>query len=244
MFGSVPRALAAPDTQAIGQTLFYLINNERARQNLPPLTTNPLLKEAAQKKADDMLREGYFEHTSPEGRQFYTWVDETGYKYTIVGENLAANLNTIDPEKMVESWMGSTLHRQNILSPQYSETGFGVAYGTFEGKEAVFAVESFAHPVTKTIATSKPTIYTPTIISVVPVQKPKIVRSTPKITLKATPTLPSIETVLNNPSSTTLEMVAGTSTLGSSTEFGDFHPKNDLSINFFEKCRKIFLNFF
>lgn len=225
VFGSVPRALAAPDTQAIGQTLFYLINNERAQQNLPALTTNSLLAQAAQQKADDMMRESYFEHTSPQGRQFYLWVDETSYKYTIVGENLAANLNMIDPAKMVESWMGSPLHRQNILSSQYTETGFGVAYGIYEGKEAVFAVESFANPVER---------HTP------PAPKPKITPPTREITT----TLLRAETPLKNTSSTTLELVAGISTMSSSTELGDFPARNELSISFFEKCRKFFLNFF
>ncbi len=142
----VSTAFASPDLAAIRQELFIKVNAERVRENLPPLAVNLLLSEAAQQKAEDMMTGLYFEHTSPAGRAFYEWIDAMGYLYTIAGENLAANTNTISTEKMVDAWMGSSLHRANILSPEFTETGLGVVRGRYEGKDAVFAVQIFAHP--------------------------------------------------------------------------------------------------
>jgi len=57
-------------TEIINETLFDLTNEEREENNLPAFHENQLLQLAAQRKAEDMARRGYFSHYDPEGRRF------------------------------------------------------------------------------------------------------------------------------------------------------------------------------
>ncbi len=221
--GAVPRAFASPETEAVGQALFYLVNHERQTHGLPALKPHPLLTQAAQKKAEDMMAGGYFEHDSPDGREFFLWIDETGYRYSIAGENLAANMNTISAEKMVESWMGSTLHRENILSPRYSETGMGVVSGTFEGKAAFFAVQTFGHPEVEAEENLVPK----------PAAEPEVeVKVEVEMKLEAKPAPVSRE-----------ELVAGVSVTASSAPSATYPVKKGLA-SILEKLGEFLLNLF
>ena len=74
-------------------------NASRADLGLPSLTVSPLLKRAAQMKANDMAKKGYFAHTSPEGITPWYWIQQAGYAYTAAGENLAVNFTTTPPCK-------------------------------------------------------------------------------------------------------------------------------------------------
>src|ERR1035437_7875431 len=56
--------------------LTVLTNDERAQNGAPPLVENKLLDQAAQAKADDMVKNGYFAHTSPEGKNPWYWFDQ------------------------------------------------------------------------------------------------------------------------------------------------------------------------
>lgn len=124
--------------------LTSITNEERQSFNLPPLKENPLLSSAAQLKAEDMAKNGYFAHTSPEGKTPWYWFDQVGYKYLYAGENLAVNFyESID---VSEAWMESPTHKANILKANYTEIGIGVAKGVFEGRNTVFVAQLFGTP--------------------------------------------------------------------------------------------------
>ena len=55
------------------------------------LAKSDMLQEAAEKKAQDMIENNYFAHTSPQGKTPWHWVEESGYDYRYAGENLAIN---------------------------------------------------------------------------------------------------------------------------------------------------------
>jgi uncharacterized protein YkwD len=124
--------------------LSILTNEERQTQNLPILTTNPLLTEAAELKASDMATKGYFAHTSPEGKTPWYWINQVGYDYHYAGENLAINFS--DSKDVTEAWMNSPTHRENILKGKYTEIGTGVATGMYEGRETIFVAQVYASP--------------------------------------------------------------------------------------------------
>ncbi len=124
-------------------TLGDLTNIERGNENLPPLKVNPLLNAAAELKAKDMAANGYFAHTSPEGKTPWYWLDLAGYKYDYAGENLAINFT--DTDQVTDAWMKSPTHRANIVKRQYTEMGSGIATGTYLGKEAVFVVQVYGN---------------------------------------------------------------------------------------------------
>lgn len=120
-------------------------NYQRKQESLKSLKLNPLLNQAAQKKLADMFAMQYFEHESPSGVGPSDLADEVGYAYVIVGENLALG-NFENDKALVEAWMNSPGHRENILNDRYEEIGIAVGKGTFEGREVWLAVQSFGTP--------------------------------------------------------------------------------------------------
>ncbi|MCX6702494.1 MAG: CAP domain-containing protein [Candidatus Wolfebacteria bacterium] len=116
-------------------------NISRGKDSVSLLTENLLLDAAAQAKADDMARKGYFSHVSPDGSEPWYWIKNAGYDYGYAGENLA--INFIDSEDVVRAWMDSPKHRENILNNNFKEIGIGVSRGLYDGKEAVFVVQMF-----------------------------------------------------------------------------------------------------
>lgn len=118
-----------------------LANKERASQNLPLLAVNGLLAKAARDKLDDMLKNNYFEHTSPAGFTPWHWLAKNGYDYKYAGENLA--MNFLSAEGQNKAWMESRTHRDNILNARYQEIGTAVGQGTINGRETIVAVQEF-----------------------------------------------------------------------------------------------------
>jgi len=69
--------VVSPDTTR--QEVIALLNEERAKENLPSLTENILLRISAQKHAKDMYQRGYFSHTTPEGIDYMDRIRATNY---------------------------------------------------------------------------------------------------------------------------------------------------------------------
>ena len=124
--------------------IILLTNTERAQNNVGTLSENTSLDAAAQAKADDMARVGYFAHVGPGGKQPWAWLDGVGYDYQYAGENLAVRF--VDSKDVVNAWMLSPTHRANIVKPVYIEMGVGIAQGVYKGQPATFVVQYFASP--------------------------------------------------------------------------------------------------
>lgn len=118
-------------------------NDERVTFGLPTVIENGALNRAAELKLADLFAKQYFEHVSPDGFGPSHWVEAAGYKYRLIGENLALGDFTGD-EDLVAAWMASPGHRENILKPQFQEIGVAVGKGDFEGQETWAAVQVFA----------------------------------------------------------------------------------------------------
>lgn len=123
------------------QKLLLLTNKERQENNLSSLTLNYKLSEAAAKKAEDMLKQNYWAHNSPDGKTPWVFIRGAGYNYIYAGENLARGFDTSD--EVVSAWMASPKHRTNILSENFREVGFAVKKGKLNGEETVLVVEEF-----------------------------------------------------------------------------------------------------
>jgi len=119
-------------------------NQKRGEKGLAPLTINSKLNEAAQRKAGDMFAFDYWAHTSPSGRNPWAFFQEVGYKYLYAGENLARDFQ--DSGAVVEAWMNSPTHRDNLLNPNYKEIGLAVVNGTLNGVETTLVVQLFGTP--------------------------------------------------------------------------------------------------
>lgn len=121
-----------------------LTNVNRGANAVGTLAENPVLQGAAQKKAEDMATKGYFAHYAPDGTSPWYWFKLMGYSYSYAGENLAVNF--VDSKDVVDAWMNSPKHRENIVNGHYTEIGIGIAEGTYQGQHAVFVVQFFGRP--------------------------------------------------------------------------------------------------
>lgn len=72
-----------------------------------------------------MAENHYFSHTSPDGRTPWSFVEEAGYRYRLVAENIAQGPSPAPRRHQL--WMNSPAHRANILNPNFTETGVGIA---------------------------------------------------------------------------------------------------------------------
>ncbi len=125
-------------------TLVALTNQDRTANDVPAVTENATLDRAATLAAQDMASKGYFAHVSPSGVTPWDWLDQVGYQYTYAGENLAVNFT--DSTAVENAWMASPEHHANIVKPQYTQVGIGVANGMYQGQQTTFVVTFFATP--------------------------------------------------------------------------------------------------
>ena len=100
-----------------------LVNVERAKYGLSPLTLNAELSNGARMKSKDMHDNKYFSHTSPTYGSPFDMMKSLGITYRTAGENIAMGYHT--PEAVVKAWMNSKGHRDNILNASYTEIGVG-----------------------------------------------------------------------------------------------------------------------
>lgn len=120
-------------------------NVQRVKNNLPPLIATSYLNLSADLKTEDMLKRQYFSHISPTGEGVADLVEKVAYEYVVLGENLALG-NFENDQVLVEAWMGSLGHRENILNPNFTEIGVSVQKGDYKGEEVWFAVQHFGLP--------------------------------------------------------------------------------------------------
>lgn len=119
-------------------------NEQRAGSGLKPLSYNEKLADAARRKAANMFSENYWAHNSPSGKTPWTWFKDAGYSYIFAGENLAKDFG--DTTRMMNAWMASPTHKENIINPKYTEIGIAVVPGSIQGQETVLVVQLFATP--------------------------------------------------------------------------------------------------
>ncbi|MBU1084732.1 MAG: CAP domain-containing protein [Candidatus Beckwithbacteria bacterium] len=137
---SIPGVLGLTSTITT-EELINLTNQERQKNGLQELKLNPVLVNAATKKAADMINKNYWAHTSPEGKTPWSFFKEVEYQYLYAGENLARDFQ--DSDSVIKAWMNSPTHRDNILSSRYRDIGIVVIHDTFQGQETTLVVQMF-----------------------------------------------------------------------------------------------------
>lgn len=122
--------------RAYEKEVVRLVNVERAKYGLSPLTENWELSRVARYKSQDMHDEGYFDHTSPIYGSPFTMIKNFGISYRAAGENIAMGYGT--PQAVMTAWMNSPGHRANILGANYTQIGVGyVADGNYWTQEFI-----------------------------------------------------------------------------------------------------------
>jgi uncharacterized protein YkwD len=129
--------------------VFALVNELRMKEGKEPLTKNVKLNGSASLKATEMADTQTFSHTGPTGHSLVYFLKQTGYAYSVAGENLAMGFS--DAEELFDAWVKSPKHYDNIVDADYLETGLGISAGLFNDIPTVYVAEHFGMP--KKVAT-------------------------------------------------------------------------------------------
>lgn len=143
-------AVEAKEPVLTGSNLLSLLNQDRQKNGLSPLQGNPMLERAAYAKARDILANNYFAHTSPAGITPWDFIKNEGFIYKFAGENLAINYSSA--YDLENDFLKSPSHRDNLLSPLFSEVGIAVVSGISNGQPAIVTVQMFGSPATANLA--------------------------------------------------------------------------------------------
>ena len=111
--------------------VFNLINAKRTANGLSALKIDDEVQNIARIKAEDMVDNNYFSHTSPIYGSPFDMMKKFGIRYNTAGENIAGNSANVGA---VEAWMNSQGHRANILNNSFNYTGIGVVKSPKYGK--------------------------------------------------------------------------------------------------------------
>ncbi|MGD6817421.1 CAP domain-containing protein [Metabacillus sp. 84] len=113
----------AEDMTSIENQVVQLTNKERQKNGLEPLKADNSLANVAQEKSDDMQENNYFSHTSPTYGSPFDMMKKFGQEYQTAGENIAQGQQS--PEEVVNAWMNSQGHRENIMNSEFTNIGIG-----------------------------------------------------------------------------------------------------------------------
>ncbi len=156
------------DSALIEKYIFELTNDERQQRGFSSLTRVSAIDSIARNHSLDMSNRNYFSHYSPEGNDptdrgnmvGYTCKKDYGSYYTEgLGENIflsptyssymtkgaTLSYNWLEDEEivakgLVDGWMDSPGHRENILDGQYDRIGVGVVINS---DEYVYSTQNF-----------------------------------------------------------------------------------------------------
>ena len=121
---------ASSAVSAFEQQVVELTNQERAKNGLPALKLDTELSKVARDKSKDMQTKNYFSHTSPTYGSPFDMMKAYGVSYKSAGENIAMGQRS--PQEVVQAWMNSQGHRENIMNPSFTHIGVGhVATGNY-----------------------------------------------------------------------------------------------------------------
>ncbi len=124
----------ARDAPAISRRVLELTNAARAHARrcggtyfpaVGPLSLNAALDQAALEHSRDMAAHSYMDHTGRDGSSPADRITRTGYKWRMVGENLASGIMT--PEGAVDGWVHSPHHCANLMTARFTEMGLAFA---------------------------------------------------------------------------------------------------------------------
>ncbi|MEO8505630.1 MAG: CAP domain-containing protein [Acidobacteriota bacterium] len=133
------------DLAAMRQEMLATTNAARMEAHRVALTLEPHLVDCAQKYARLMLQSSHYGHVAPDGTTVRERAQAAGYgDFTALGENIAQGQFSV--AEVMDGWLHSPAHRENLLSPLYRDVGFGVAFGHDANGWEVLWVQCFGSP--------------------------------------------------------------------------------------------------
>jgi uncharacterized protein YkwD len=151
----VAQPFASPpqrDAAAVGRRVLALTNEARAQARscgsrrfppAPPLSLSPALTRAARAHSRDMAAHDLFSHVGSDGSSPGTRVARAGYRWRMVGENIASGVRT--PRQAVAGWLASPHHCANIMTAGFRQLGVAFAVDP-ANPQLIDWTEDFAAP--------------------------------------------------------------------------------------------------
>lgn len=145
-------APSSDDAPAVARQVLALVNAARAQARhcgsrrmaaAPAVQLDATLEAAALGHARDMAHHGYFDHTGRDGSQPGDRATRAGYRWRMVGENIASGQNT--PEAAVAGWLRSPGHCANLMRAEYTQMGLAYAVNR-QTDQGIFWVQLFGRP--------------------------------------------------------------------------------------------------
>jgi uncharacterized protein YkwD len=136
-------AMATRSARGFARALLRRQNAERRRHGLRPLRASGALGRAARRHVRDMVRRHYFGHVSRGGHDVVDRVSGTSYgrgARFAVQENLYWWSRHRSPAAVLTAWMGSSVHRANILHPGFRQVGVATVMRSPYGRRGVTVV--------------------------------------------------------------------------------------------------------
>jgi uncharacterized protein YkwD len=124
------------------QEVLDLVNEIRAKEKLPVLKPHAILFSVARAHAVNQGKQKKVEHML-DGKAPWDRVEDAGYDYATCNENVAW-LPKWSAKELVDGWMNSKVHRDNILGKKFKETGIGIFEDKEKGKGGFYIAEVFA----------------------------------------------------------------------------------------------------
>jgi uncharacterized protein YkwD len=143
-----------PDPAKVKEQIVATTNQFRRQEKRRELKVNPQLSQAAQAFAEFMARTDNFGHEA-DGKKPADRVTAAGYQYCVVAENIAYDYNSAGfsteelAEGLIEGWRKSPEHRKNLLDPNLSEIGVGLAQSSKTGR--YYTVQNLGRPKSEAI---------------------------------------------------------------------------------------------
>ena len=105
------------------------VNRERLARELPPYQVDEKLTALALAHAQNMARRGYMSHITLEGKTYTERLEEAGLTPRWWGENIGLSVRPADEavQDSLNWWLEDAPHRRNVLHPQHTHIGVGVA---------------------------------------------------------------------------------------------------------------------
>jgi hypothetical protein len=117
-------AIDQPDGPLGHAGFAILLNDERAAGGVAVVREHPLLNQAAQLHAEDMVAHDYLSHTDRDGGRARDRVAAVGYDWDFIAENIAQGFGS--NAAVMEAWMASPGHAENIMDPRAEDFGLGL----------------------------------------------------------------------------------------------------------------------
>lgn len=129
--GNTSSSIETSNMNSDEKEVFDLINKQRTNNGLAALKNDSEVQRVARIKAQDMVDNNYFSHTSPTYGSPFDMLKSFKISYKTAGENIAGNSSN---SSAVTAWMNSSGHKANILNSNFNYTGIGVVSSPKYGK--------------------------------------------------------------------------------------------------------------